>query len=268
MPKVQVGDLSMYYVEAGQGDPLVLIMGLGGDHLAWGFQFPAFAERYRVIAFDNRGAGQTDAPDDPYTTRMMAEDTVGLLDALGIERAHVLGVSMGGMIAQEIALGHPDRVRSLQLHCTLGRPDRYLQAQLDVGRIQRRALSREDAMRAGYLWLFAPATYDERPEFVEMILRNALANPYPMSLTGFERQCDAVQTHDALDRVAAIRCPTLISVADRDILVRPFLSRALAERIPGARFVQIEGAGHGYFWERPDAFNNMCLEFLSHHSHA
>jgi len=262
MPKVPVGDISMYYVETGQGEPLVLVMGLGADHLAWAFQVPVFAERYRVIAFDNRGAGQTDAPDHPYTTRMMADDTVGLMDALGIGRAHVLGASMGGMIAQEIALGHPGRVRSLQLHCTLGRPDHYLRAQLDVGRIQRRTLSREQAMRAGYLWLFAPATYDERPEFVEMILQNALANPYPMSLTGFERQCDAVQTHDALDRVAAIRCPTLISVADQDILVPPRFSRALAERIPGAKFVSIEGAGHGYFWERPDVFNRTCLEFL------
>jgi pimeloyl-ACP methyl ester carboxylesterase len=265
MPKVRVGDLSMYYVEAGQGEPLVLIMGLGADHLAWGFQFPAFAERYRVIAFDNRGAGQTDAPDQPYTTRLMAEDTVGLMDRLGIDRAHVLGVSMGGMIAQEIALNHPERVRSLQLHCTLGRPDRYLRAQVDVGRIQRRTLPREEAMRAGYLWLFAPATYDERPEFVETILQNALANPYPMSLTGFEHQCDAVQAHDTLDRVGAIRHPTLISVADQDILVPPRFSRALAERMSGAKFLLIEGAGHGYFWERPDVFNQMALDFLAAH---
>ncbi len=263
MPKIRVGDISMYYVEAGQGDPLVLIMGLGADHLAWGFQFPAFAEQYRVIAFDNRGAGQTDAPDHPYTTRMMADDTVGLMDALGIERAHVLGVSMGGMIAQEIALGHPDRVRSLQLHCTLGRPDGFSRAQLLVGRIQRRSLTREETIRAAYLWLFAPATYDERPEFVETFVQNALANPFPMSLTGFERQCDAVQSHDALDRVHAIRCPVLITVADGDILVPPRFSRALAERMPGAEFRLIDGAGHGYFWERPDPFNAACLGFLS-----
>jgi pimeloyl-ACP methyl ester carboxylesterase len=263
MPKVRVGDLSMYYVEAGQGEPLVLVMGLGADHLAWGFQFPAFAETYRVIAFDNRGAGQTDAPDHPYTTRMMAADTVGLMDALGIDRAHVLGVSMGGMIAQELALGRPDRVRSLQLHCTLGRPDGYLRAQLDLARIQRRKLTREEALLVGHLWLFAPATYNERPEFIEMIQQSALANPYPMTLTGFERQCDAVQTHDALDRLGAIRCPTLVSVADQDILVPPRFSRVLAERIPGATFSLVEGAGHGYFWERPEVFNGMCLDFLA-----
>ena len=253
----------MHYVEAGAGEPLVLVMGLGADHLAWGFQFQVFAERYRVIAFDNRGAGQSDVPERPYTTRMMADDTVGLMDALGVDRAHVLGVSMGGMIAQELALNHSGRVRSLQLHCTLGRPDGYLRAQIANGRVQRRKMTPEEAMRAGYLWLFAPATYNERPELVEMILQNALANPYPMSLTGFERQCDAVETHDTLERVATLRCPTLISVADADILVPPRFSRALAGRIPGAEFRLIEGAGHGYFWERPDQFNQMCLDFLS-----
>ena len=263
MPKVRVGDISMYYVEAGSGEPLVLIMGLGGDHLAWGFQFPVFSEKYRVIAFDNRGAGQTDVPDHPYTTRMMADDTVGLMDALGIERAHVLGVSLGGMIAQEIALNHPARTRSLQLHCTLGRPDRYLEAQIEAGRIQRRKFTLEEALRAAYLWIFAPATYNERPEFVETIVQNALANPHPMSLTGFLRQCDAVRTHDALDRVAAIRSPTLASVADADILVPPRFTRELTARIPGAEFRLIEGAAHGYFWERPDVFNQMCLDFLA-----
>src|SRR2546425_10584336 len=114
MPTVRVGDVSLYYVEAGAGEPLVLVMGLGADHLAWGFQFGVFAERYRVIAFDNRGAGQSDAPDRPYTTRLMADDTVRLMDALGIDRAPALGVSLGGMIAQEVALNDPARVRPIQ----------------------------------------------------------------------------------------------------------------------------------------------------------
>ena len=96
-----------------------------------------------------------------------------------------------------------------------------------------------------------------------MILQNALANPYPMSLTGFERQCDAIETHDALDRVHAIDCPVLITVADQDILVPERFSRALAQRVPGAEFRLIEGAGHGYFWERPDLFNAACLDFIA-----
>lgn len=263
MPKVRVNDIEMYYEEAGQGEPLVLIMGFSGDHLAWGFQIPAFAEKYRVITFDNRGAGQTDAPDHPYTSRMMADDTAGLLEALGVDRAHVIGVSMGGMIAQELALGHPHRLRSLHLGCTLARPDTYLRALNAAWREIRLHLGREAALRTIGLWLFAPATYNERPEFVEMILQNALTTPYPQSLTGFVRQGEAVAAHDTLDRLHAIGCPTLVSVGEEDILVPPRFSRELAVRAPGATLRTLPGAAHVYFWERPDAFNALSLEFLA-----
>jgi pimeloyl-ACP methyl ester carboxylesterase len=256
----------MHYVEAGTGDPLVLIMGLGGDHLAWAFQMPAFSERHRVIAFDNRGVGQTDQPDGPYTTALMAADTVGLMDVLGIERAHVLGVSMGGMIAQELALSRPDRVRTLQLHCTYSRPDACLRARLAAARAERIALSREDALRSNLFWLLSRATYNERPEFVEAIVQSALANPHPQSLTGFVRQAEACLTHDTLERLPGIRVPTLVSAAAEDVLIPPALSRVVAERIATAAFRMIEGAAHAYFWERVDAFNAMCLEFLAAHS--
>jgi len=262
MPKVRVGDIEMFYVEAGAGEPLVLIMGLSGDHLAWGFQIPTLAAHYRVLAFDNRGAGQTDTPDLPYTTRMMAEDTRGLMDALGIARACVVGVSMGGMIAQELALHHPDRVRALHLGCTLARPDVYLAALSASWRELRAQASRETALRTMGPWLFAAATYNERPEFVEMIVQNALANPHPQSLPGFLRQSEAVATHDTLDRLAGIRCPTLVSVGEDDILLPPRFSRQLATRIPGARLELVEGAGHVYFWERPDSFTALCLDFF------
>jgi 3-oxoadipate enol-lactonase len=253
----------MYYVEAGTGEPLVLVMGFGGDHLAWGLQIPAFAAQYRVIAFDNRGVGQTDAPDIPYSTAMMADDTAALLDALGIERAHVCGVSMGGMIAQEIALRHPARVQTLQLHATLARPDAYMKALVEGWRKVRIALGREEALRVLALWLFAPCSYEERPEFVELVLQNAVANPHPQSLTGYLRQGDAVLGHDTLERLDRLRCPTLVSVADQDVLVPPRFSHAIAQRVPGAELKTIADAGHAYMWEKADAFNAMCLEFLA-----
>jgi 3-oxoadipate enol-lactonase len=263
MPKVRVGDIEMFYVTAGAGEPLVLIMGLGGDHLSWAFQIAALAERYRVVAFDNRGAGQTDAPDLPYTTRMMAEDTCGLMDALGVDRVRVVGVSMGGMIAQELALRHPERVRALHLGCTLARPDAYLAALSASWRELRVQMGRETALRAMGPWLFAAATYNERPEFVEMIFQNGLANPHPQSLTGFLRQSEAVATHDTLDRLAGIRCPTLVSVGEEDILLPPRFSQQLAARVPGARLDLVPGGGHVYFWEYPDLFNALCLDFFS-----
>ena len=253
----------MFYVEAGTGDPLVLVMGFGGDHLAWGLQIPALAGKYRVIAFDNRGVGQTDAPDIPYSTAMMADDTIGLLDALGIERAHICGVSMGGMIAQEIALRHPARVRTLQLHATLARADAYMRALVEAWRKVRIALGREEALRVLALWLFAPCSYEERAEFVELVLQNAIANPHPQSLTGYIRQGDAVLGHDTLERLDRVRCPTLVSVADQDVLVPPRFSHAIAERVPGAELKIIPDAGHAYMWEKADAFNAMCLEFLA-----
>jgi len=253
----------MFYLEAGAGDPLVLVMGFGGDHLAWGLQIPALAAKYRVVAFDNRGVGQSDAPDVPYSTAMMADDTVGLMNALGIDRAHVCGVSMGGMIAQEIALRHPAHVRTLQLHATLARPDAYMRALVEGWRKTRIALGREDALRVIALWLFAPCTYEERAEFVELVLQNAIANPYPQSLTGFLRQGDAVLGHDTLERLERLRCPTLVSVADQDILVPPRFSHAIAQRVAGAEFKTIANAGHAYLWEEPEAFNAMCLEFLA-----
>src|SRR5467141_1567105 len=188
---VRVGDLGMFYQDAGEGEPVVLIMGYGGDHTAWALQMSAFSASHRVIAFDNRGVGRSDAPDQPYTIRMMAADTLGLMDALGIAGAHVVGVSMGGMIAQELALAHPDRVRSLHLGCTLARPDAYMLALNAAWREMRIGLGREATLRTLALWLFAPATYAERPDLVETLLQNALANPYPQSLTGFLRQGEA-----------------------------------------------------------------------------
>jgi pimeloyl-ACP methyl ester carboxylesterase len=266
MPKARVNGIELNYVEAGSGDPLLLIMGFGGDHLAWAFQTPVFAQQYRVIAFDNRGAGQSDAPDVPYTTRMMADDAAGLLDHLKIERAHVLGVSMGGMIAQELALNHPRRVRSLQLHCTLARPDRHMHTLMEGWRTMRQKCTVEEWMRVVSLWLFSPTTFAERPEFVETIIQTGIANPHPFTLTGFLRQGDAVRGHDALDRLGKLTLPALVSVADDDILVPPRFARQLAAAIPGATLKTIDGAGHCYFWERAEAFNAMCLEFLERHA--
>ena len=253
----------MYYVEAGTGSPVLLIMGFGGDHTAWAFQMGAFSARHRVIAFDNRGVGQTESPDHPYATRMMAADALGLMDLLGIDRAHVIGVSMGGMIAQELALKSPDRVRSLHLGCTFARPDAYMLALNAAWRDMRIGLGREATLRTLGLWLFAPSTYAERPDLVETLLQTALANPYPQSVTGFLRQGEAVAAHDTRDRLSAIRCPTLVSVAEDDILVPPRFSREIAARIRGAELRLIPAAGHGYFLEQPDAFNALSLDFIA-----
>ena len=266
MPTVRVGDIEMFYQDVGDGEPLVLIMGFGGDTTAWVFQIPDFSARHRVIAFDNRGVGQSDAPDHPYTTRMMADDALGLMDALGVDSAHVIGVSMGGMIAQELALARPDRVRSLHLACTFARPDPYMVALNAAWRDMRIGLGRESILRTLGLWLFSPTTYAERPEFIEALVQSSLASPYPQTLAGFLRQGEAVAAHDALHRLSAIRCPTLVTGAEDDILVPPRFAREIVARIPGAELRVVPGAGHGYFLERPDVFNALSLDFITRSS--
>ena len=267
MPAVSVNGIDLYYVEVGTGEPLLLLMGFGGDHLSWGFQLNAFAARHRVISFDNRGSGRSSAPDIPYTTRLMADDAAALMDRLGIEAAHVLGVSLGGMIAQELALAHPDRVRSLQLHCTAARPDRYMLALLDNLRTVRAVLGADPAQRAMALWLFAPSTFNERPEFVEMMLHAARTQPYPQSDVGFVRQGDAIVSHDTFARLGAITCPTLVSVGEEDALAPLRFSREIVRAIPHAELHTIPAAGHVSFWEKPTEFNALCLEFLNKHAH-
>lgn len=241
----------------------MLIAGFGGDHLSWGFQHAALSARYRLIAFDNRGSGRSEAPEGPWTTRLMAEDTIALMDRLGLDTAHVVGVSLGGMIAQEVTLAQPQRVRSLQLYGTAARPDRYMLALLDNLRAVRRGLGRDAAQRAMALWLFGATTFNERPEFVDMLLYAASSQSYPQSDAGFERQGDAVMTHDALDRLPTIGCPTLVGVGEEDLLVPLRFSREIVRAIPHAELRTVARAGHALFWEQPAEFNALSLEFLA-----
>ncbi|HET8578116.1 MAG TPA: alpha/beta fold hydrolase [Methylomirabilota bacterium] len=264
MPRIPVDGVSLFYQSTGPDDaePLVLIMGWGGDHTAWAFQIPAFAAQYRVIAFDNRGVGQSDVPDEPYTIAGMAEDTLALLDRLGIRQAHICGASMGGMIAQEIALVHPDRVLTLQLHCTLAQIDAYGLFLIDAILRAKASLGREDFTRLMIPWVLSHKTLAERGEFVRLFIERAVEYPYPTTLTGLARQADAIRRHDTLERLGAIRVPTLITTGTEDILVPPSRSRELHSRIAGSELVEIPGAGHLHFMEEFEAFNEACLGFL------
>jgi 3-oxoadipate enol-lactonase len=267
MPKVVVDGVRLFYQETGPetAEPLVLIMGWGGDHTAWAFQIAAFAARYRVIALDNRGAGQSDAPDEPYTIAGMARDTLALLDRLAIRRAHICGASMGGMIAQEIALAHPDRVSTLQLHCTLAQIDAYGLFLIDALLRAKATLGREDFTRLTIPWVLSHRTLAERGDFVRLFMERAVEYPYPTTLTGLARQADAIRGHDTLDRLGAIRVPTLITTGTEDILVPPSRSRELHARLAGSELVEFPGAAHLHFMEEVEVFNAVCLGFLSKH---
>jgi pimeloyl-ACP methyl ester carboxylesterase len=267
MPRTRVNGIDLHYVELGAADaePLLMIMGWGGDHTAWAFQLPVLSQRYRVIALDNRGAGQSDQPDAPYTIPGMGEDALGLLDALGIPRAHVCGASMGGMIAQEIALRHAERVLTLQLHCTLARFDAYGALTVEsMLRVKARG-DREEYARAMLPWIVCRKTAADKPELVQALVQRAMENPYPTSSTGLRRQAEAIAAHHTLDRLAALRMPVLVTVGADDILVPPAFSREIHARVPHADIAIVPDAGHVHFIEQPEAFNRIVLEFLAKH---
>jgi len=265
MSKARVGDIQLYYEEQGQGEPLLLIMGLGASTLAWSEQIPAFARGSRVIAFDNRGAGRSDKPAVRYTIALFADDSAGLMDALGIDSAHVYGQSMGGFIAQELALRHPQRVRTLVLASTSCGGRRAVVASPEnlavIGMMN--VLSPREAAEKGLPLLYsAEFIARHRDALIERSLREAELRSPP---DAFGRQVQAAVRHNTFDRLPEIRCPTLVITGDDDKVVPAENSRVLAERIPGAELAVLPGGGHGYLVEKAAESNDIVLDFLRRH---
>jgi len=265
MPKVRVNDIKMNYELHGEGEPLVLIMGLTGSLEGWRPLVPAFAREHRVLAFDNRGAGLTDKPAGPYSMPMMADDTAGLMDALGIESAHIYGISMGGMIAQELALRHPQKVKALVLGCTTpGGPNSVPKPQQTTAELASMPnLSLEEGLAIVLRWLFTE-------EFVaahRQQLRETTLNSFDLRTPrqAFLGQMGAIAAHDTYDRLSQIRAPTLVIGGGEDELVPSANSPILAERILGAELVMYPKARHGYLYEVAAEAMAAVLEFLRRH---
>jgi 3-oxoadipate enol-lactonase len=265
MPTVKVGDINIYYESHGDGEPLLLINGYGQYSGQWAALIPPFSKGYRVIIFDNRGTGRSDKPEMPYTMKMLAADARGLLDAVGVDKANIFGVSMGGMIAQEFALNYPDKVMSLILGCTNcgGKqsvvPTKEALAFLfnpEMAKLPVEQLARETAP-----WLWTKGFIDKHPEAVDMYVD--ITVKYPTPPHGFSGQAQAIAGHDTCNRLPQIKVPTLVIAGSGDRLIPPDNSKIIASRIPGAELVIIPNAGHG-FNEAPEA-TRAILDFLKRH---
>ena len=238
----------------GSGEPLLLIQGLG--YARWGWEPVArpLARSFEVLLFDNRGIGESDAPQGPYSVAEMAGDAVQVLDEAGVEQAHVVGTSLGGMIAQELALEHPERVGKLVLACTTpGGPRAYPMPQPTVDLMLARASLREFTENA-----LAPA---DRPDLVERILVHR-----ERTAQGFEpwsAQAAAGAGFDASERLGGLAAPTLVQHGDGDLVVDPRNGELLVELIPDARLSLYEGGGHLFFWQEPERFAREVEEFLA-----
>ena len=263
---VQANGQDLYYELHGDGPPLVLVMGIGYDSSLWTLaQVPVLSTQFQVILVDNRDAGRSSKARQPYTIADMADDLAGLLDALGIQRSHLLGLSMGGMIALEFALRHGDRLDRLVLAGTGAAPARSAVDPIQIWSwVKANDATGEMFGGQQFVSLFSTA-FLRNHQAVRDTAELLASNPYPMSPEAYGRQADAYLQFDALDRLAAITAPTLVVVGEQDLLTPPWIAREVAEAIPGARFEVIRGDGSSHLVpiERPDDFNRLVSNFLS-----
>jgi 3-oxoadipate enol-lactonase len=261
MPFVENQGAKLYWDEQGSGEPLLLIMGLSYPSYMWHRSRPVLAKSYRAIAFDNRGVGQSDVPPGVYSIALMAADAAAVLDAAKLESAHVFGVSMGGMIAQEFALQHPSRVRSLILGCTAAGGPHAVQAEpAALQTLMRRDLTPEQSKEAIIPFIYDSGTPRERID-EDMAIRMKW---YPTA-QGYAGQLQGIFGWEAYSRISQITVPTLVLHGETDRLVPPANSRLIAERIPGSKLVLIPHASHIFETDQPGAAHHAILEFLGAH---
>ncbi len=262
MPFTENQGAKIYWDEQGTGEPVLLIQGLGWtSHMWYRTRRALVAANYRTIAFDNRGTGQSDVPPGPYTLPLMASDAAAVLDAAGVERAHVYGVSMGGMIAQEFTLQYPQRVRSLILGCTAAGGPNAVQADAEVIQtLLRTDLSPAEAAEAANSFIYASETPRERiDEDMELRLQ------WSPKREGFMAQIQGIMMWEADSRLPQIAAPTLVMHGDADRLVPHVNGHRVAGRIPNVQTFWMPRAGHIYSTDQPGVSEKAVLEFLSNH---
>jgi len=257
---IDIGDIELWTERRGQGPDVLLIAGLGDPAEAWQPQLDGLSDRFRLTAFDNRGAGRTPLPEGRLSASTMADDAAALLRALEVSSAHVAGFSMGSAIAQELALRHPELVRSLVLMSTYARPDALWRSQLNFWRwLAEVAPSERVFFEAFFTWVYTPRAHADGT--VSQIVEEALAFPYQQSVEAFQAQVDVCLTHDTEDRLKEIGAPTLVLSGELDIILPPRFGRSVAAGIPNARFDVMPGEAHQPFQEVPEEFNARVETF-------
>lgn len=261
MPSVRTPGAELHYERAGSGEPLLLIQGMSGTHLSWGEPFvAALREHFDVTAFDNRGIGLSAPIDGPFTIKEMAEDTAALIGELGLESTHVVGISMGGMIAQELALARPELLRTLTLGCTYcGGPGSQLMPEENARKLMEGLASgdREKAIRASYEVNLSPAFRADEDRFAAF---HEMATTVPAAKQTIELQAQAIFGHDTSGRLGEIATPTLVIHGTVDGVLPYANGELVASLIPGARLETLEDVGHMFWWERPEVSADLIRE--------
>lgn len=261
MCKLQANDIEIYYEIHGEGKPLVLLEGLASDHTAWLPHVEKLKEQFRCLVFDNRGMGQTDCPEIEYTSRMFAEDTAKLMEATGFKQAHIVGLSMGASIAQELSLAHPEKVLSMVLVSGWARADNFFKELINhwiyLAGNDDPIILWTDVL----LWSFSSIMFNERPDDIQELKDGVLQAG--ISPGAFIRQARSLITHDAFDRLKDVKAPTQILVGQEDILTPLRLAQELRSAIPNSKLKILKEQAHAFPLENPQVLVDEIVNFIN-----
>lgn len=262
MPHVEVGGRNIYYEETGEGEPLLAVMGLSADTLAWALQVQDWSKAHRLVIFDNRDVGQSSYAEAPYEVEDMAADALGLADQLDLDAFHLVGLSLGGAISQRIALDHPDRVRTLQLVVTYGGAGNAALARAStLGAIARKS-SRAEFVDL-LMFMTMSEAFFENQGMVDFLRTAMLGNPHPQEMEAFVRQLEAGSRHEVRERLGELSMPVHVIGAEEDIMVPVWKSREIHELVEGSRYTVVEDCGHAVNIEKPHELNPLVLDFIA-----
>ncbi len=266
MPKVKVNDITMNYEQQGSGEPLVLIPYLAADNACYAFQVADYAKHFTCISLDPRGAGETDKPEGTYSTELFADDVAGFMQAIGVERAHVSGVSLGAATGLWLAGKYPQRVKTLSLHSCWPKTDPFLKVIVQGWQTMARGLgSVTEMVIQGILpFCLTPELYAAKPEYVDQLAAFVRSRPQ-QPIDAFLRQSNAVMAHDALSQLGRIAAPTQITFGRHDIVTSTRFADPLKSGIKGSELTVFETCAHAAIYETVADFNERTLAFLKRH---
>jgi pimeloyl-ACP methyl ester carboxylesterase len=263
MTLANVNGINIDYMIEGQGEAVIMISGGGADKSSWRYQTKEFRKYYRTITFDNRGVGKSDKPSGLYSMKILADDAVGLMSSLGIGKAHVLGMSSGGMVAQELAINYPEMVNKLVLACTYARRDEISGFSSEVENVyEAYERSHDEASQRRYLDVMMDLQINKRSYRIFLLPLMKLVTRFMTLPKNLGAIFEAVGTHDAFDRLGLIKAPTLVIAGTMDRVIKPVSSEVLAGLIPQAKLVKVTGVGHSFPIEMSGEFNREVLDFL------
>jgi pimeloyl-ACP methyl ester carboxylesterase len=266
MPTVQANGIDMYFERQGEGPPLVLIPYLAADQACYAFQVGEYARHFTCFSVDLRGAGLSGKPEGSYTTELLADDVAAFMQAVGLDSAHVAGLSLGAATGMWLAAKHPARVTTLSLHSAWDRTDPFLRVVVEGWRTMARALdSVTDMVIEGiFPWCFTPELYAARPEYIDSLAEFVRGRPMP-PVDAFLRQSEAVLTHDAQQVLGSIQAPTLLTFGRHDLVTSTRFADPIRDAIRGCELIVFEDCSHAPIYENVEEFNGQTLAFLQRH---